>query len=371
MVRETAVTPPRGPGPEGSDRSYIDWAAILAGAAIAAGSSVVLTTFAAGLGLGAISADPTEGISGFGLVLTALFTAISMVAVYMLGGYIAGRMRKRVDAADKDEITARDGIHGLVVWALGMLVGGMLAMNAVGSGARAVGSAAGTAVEAAGSAVGGVAQGAGQLAGGAISGVGQMVGGAASGAGQLAAGATENAGELSDMLPEGMQANPLDYLTDGLLRQDEPGAGYSEAALRREVSGIIMTLVRTGEISEADQQYLRSAVAARTGLSEAEVNQRVQQAIAQARQIRQEAEQRLEEAEQALQQARQEAEAAVANAKEEAIQAAENTRQAGVLTAFLLAASSLLAAVAAYIGAVRGGRHRDENKLWGGLRYHR
>ena len=40
-------------------------------------------------------------------------------------------------------------------------------------------------------------------------------------------------------------------------------------------------------------------------------------------------------------------------------------------SAFLLAASSLVAGAAAYIGAVRGGRHRDENKLWGGLRYHR
>ena len=37
----------------------------------------------------------------------------------------------------------------------------------------------------------------------------------------------------------------------------------------------------------------------------------------------------------------------------------------------LIAASSLIAGAAAYIGAVRGGRHRDESKLWGGLRYHR
>ncbi len=344
--------------------SYIDWAAILAGTAIAAGSSVVLTAFATGLGLGSISAEPDQGISGWALILTALFTAISMVAIYMLGGYIAGRMRRRIDRGDRDEVTARDGIHGLVVWSLGMLVGGMLAVNAVGSGARAVGSAAETAVQTAGSAVGGIAQGAGQVAGGAISGVGQLVGGAAQGAAQ-------GASSLADMLPEGLQNNPVDYLTDGLLRRAQPEAGYSEAALRREATSILVQLVRTGEISDADVEYLKSAVAARTGLTEAEVEQRVNQAVAQARDVRQQAEQKLQQAQEALQQAQDQAAAAAEDAKQKAIQAAEDARQAGVLTAFLLAASALIAAVAAYIGAVRGGRHRDENKLWGGLRYHR
>ena len=63
-------------------RGYVDWGAILAGAAIAAGTSIVLTTFAAALGLGAISAEPDGNmVSGWGLALTALFTVISMVAI--------------------------------------------------------------------------------------------------------------------------------------------------------------------------------------------------------------------------------------------------------------------------------------------------
>ena len=91
-----------------------------------------------------------------------------------------------------------------------------------------------------------------------MSGAGQAVGGAAAGVGQAAEGT------LGDALPEGLASNPLDYLTDGLLRQNTPAAGYSEAALRREVSGILMSLIRTGEISETDRQYLVSAAAART-----------------------------------------------------------------------------------------------------------
>lgn len=353
-----------GEGSGGGERGYVDWGAILAGAAIAAGTSVVLTGFATGLGLGSISADPAEGISGFGLILTGVVTAVSMAAAYMLGGYIAGRMRRRVEGAARDEVTARDGIHGLVVWSIGMIVGGLMALSAVTGGAKAVGSAAGTAVEAAGSLAGGVAQGAGQLAGGAIAGAGQLVGGTAQGIGQAAGPA------LQDMLPAGLQANPLDYLTDSLLRPGEPQQGSSDATLRREAGGIIMTLIRTGEISEADQEWLRSVVAARTGLSEEEVQARVSATIEQARVMRAEAEQRLEEARAAAEQARAEAEEALERARQEAVDAAEAARQAGVLTAFLLTASALLAAAAAYVGAVKGGRHRDEGKLWGWLSYH-
>lgn len=363
MARETTVIR-AGEISGGGERGYVDWAAILAGAAIAAGTSIVFAGFATAIGLGSISTEPGEETSGFGLILTALFTAISMAAAYMLGGYIAGRMRRRVDGAGRDEVTARDGIHGLVVWAIGMIIGGMMALGAVSSGAKAVGSAAGTAVEAAGSLAGGVAQGAGNLVGGVGSGAGQLAGGAAQGLGQAAAPA------LQDMLPEGLQANPLDYLTDSMLRPSTPQPGASDAAMRREAGGIIMNLIRTGEISEPDQAFLRSAVAARTGLSEAEVQSRVNATVEQAQSMRAEAEQRLQEAQAAAEQARAEAEQSLERARQEAVDAAEAARHAGILTAFLLTASALLAAAAAYVGAVRGGRHRDEGTIWGWLSYH-
>ncbi|MRX50305.1 hypothetical protein GI374_07555 [Paracoccus sp. S-4012] len=332
----------------GGERGYVDWGAILAGAAIAAGVSVVLTGFAAGLGLGAISADPDENmISGWGVALTGLFTVIGMVAAYMLGGYIAGRMRRPAGSADRDELTARDGIHGLVVWALGMILGGILAMGAVTGTARAVGDAAGTAVEAAGAAVGGIAQGAGQLAGGIASGVGQA-----------AAPAIEQA--------QASPGNPLDYITDRMLRQTPPPAAATPqgaadpATMRAEVSAILGNALVTGEMSEADQAYLRDVIAARTGLPPAQVEARAAEAVQSAQQLRAEGEQRLAEAQQAAQEV-----------ADQAIEAAEAARHAAILSAFLLAAAALVAAVAAYIGAVKGGRHRDEGRLWGGLRYHR
>ncbi len=346
--------------------SYVDIPAILAGTVVALGIGLVATTFGAAVGLGSISAREGEGL-GFGaVILPALWMIVSMVATYMAGGYIAGRMRRRMDRASPDEVTARDGIHGLAVWGLAAIIGAMVAASAIGAATNAVGSAAATAVQAAGSAVGGIAQGAGQLAGGAISGLGQAAGGAAAAA----------APALSDALPEGFQANPLDYITDTLLRPGQPGAapaGTSPAAppatasdevLRREISGIFANLVRTGEISDPDRQYLVSAAAARTGLSEAEINQRVDQAIASARQMRATAEQTLANAQAEAQRLAQEAE-------QKARDAAETARKAGVLSAFMLAASMLVAAFAAYKGAVYGGEHRDEGRIWGGLSYRR
>ena len=369
-VRETVIRPGEPVhGAGGGDRGYVDWGAIFAGAAIAAGTSIVMTTFAAALGLGAISADDANKVSGFGLVLTGLFTVISMVAAYMLGGYIAGRMRRRVDGAQRDEVTTRDGIHGLVVWALGMLVGGMLAMNVVGSGAKAVGSAATSAVEAVGSAVGGVAQGAGQLAGGAISGVGQAVGGVAQGAGQAAGPA------IADALPAGFTANPLDYIRDSLLRPAQVAAQSPQPGttdnVPAEIAAILANVVRTGEITDADRAYLTQVVAARTGLSQQEVDQRVNQAVQGAQNMRAEAEKKLEEAKAQAEKLKAEAAVAAEEAKQKAIEAAETARHTGILTAFLLAASALIAAAAAYIGAVKGGRHRDEGKIWGWLSYNR
>nr|MDX8305918.1 hypothetical protein [Agrobacterium rosae] len=76
---------------ENPSRSFVDWPAIFAGTAIASGTVAVLTAFAGGLGLNAISADNGGELSITWLIVTGLFVVLSMVASYMLGGYITGR----------------------------------------------------------------------------------------------------------------------------------------------------------------------------------------------------------------------------------------------------------------------------------------
>lgn len=350
-----------------SDAGYVDWGAIFAGAVVAAGAMLVFTTFAGALGLGSVSVGKDGGISTFGLIVTGLFAAISVVAVYMLGGYVAGRMRRGVVDASADETTARDGLHGLVVWGLGMLVAGTFAASLIGGTARTVGSAAQTAVQATGSAAGGIAQGAGQLLGGAASGAGQAVGGAVQ-------GASNAAPSLRDMLPEGVQANPVDYLVDQMVRPNSgQGAGQpqDQAAAQKQVATVLMNVVRTGNISDGDRTFLRDQIVSRTGLSADDADGRVKEAVDKSQAIRADAQKRVDDAKAEAERVKAEALKRFEDAKTQAADAAEKARVASILTAFLLAASALVAAASATMGAVWGGRHRNEGTIWKGISYNK
>lgn len=351
---------------ENPNRSYVDWPAIFAGTAIASGTMAVFTAFAGGLGLNAISADNGGDISITWLIITGLFVVVSMVASYMLGGYIAGRMRRPVsDTTLRDERTTRDGVNGLVVWGIGTVVSAFLALGVISGGAKAVGSVAQTAVEATGSAVGGAAQGVGQLAGGVVSGAGNALGGVAQGAGQAAAPSIEQS------LPQGLKTNPIDYFTDTMLRTDTPAPGTdpNAADFQRQAGAILSNLLSTGEISDGDKAWLANQIVARTGIPQADAQTRVNQTVERVQAVRAAAQQKVDEAQKKLEELKAQAVKAAEDAKTAAADAAEKARITGILTAFLLAASSLVAAVAAYIGGVHGGRHRDEGRVWGGLAY--
>ncbi|WP_320197474.1 hypothetical protein RMR16_020550 [Agrobacterium sp. rho-13.3] len=361
MVDSTGIEP-------NNNRSYVDWPAIFAGAAISSGAVAVLTAFAGGLGLSSISANDGGDISTIWLIITALFVVISMVGSYMLGGYITGRMRRPAGSADRNELTIRDGVNGLVVWGLGTVVSAVLALSVVTGAAKAVGSVAQTAVEATGSVVGGAAQGAGQLAGGIASAAGSAVGGIAQGAGQAAAPTIEQA------LPQGAKSNPVDYFTDVLLRTDpqttQPG-DQNVVDFQRQASGVLTNLLTTGEISDADRTWLANQIAARTSISQADAQTRVNETVGRIQAIRTDAQKKVDDAKKQIEDLQAQAAKALEEAKTKAADAAEKARVAGILSAFLLAASALISAAAAYIGAVHGGRHRDEGRIWGGLNYNK
>jgi hypothetical protein len=309
--RTQAMTDLSGPD-HALNRSYIDWAAIAGGVVVATAIGTIFTGFGAALGLSALSAEPGAGSGTLALVLTALWMIVTLVVSYMTGGYVAGRMRRRVDQATADEVSTRDGINGLVVWGTGIIIATMLVSSAVSSTVSAAGSVVSAAATATGSALGGVVQGA------------------------------------AGMLP----ADPVAAVTDMLIRPaqvDPTTADKSELA--RQTASILGTAVTTGAISDADRAYLVSATAAQTGLTPAEVNTRVDAAIASAVK------------------ARDDATAMADEAKKTAIAAAETARISAVLTAFILAAAALVAAAASVIGAVKGGQHRDAGKIFGGLSF--
>lgn len=119
-------------------QSATDWSAILAGAVVSAGVASIFATFGVAVGLASIS--PYEGDKSafaalLALALWAVWTAVSSV---MVGAYITGRMRRRFIGVSADEVSVRDGIHGLAVWGGALLLGAWL----VGSGIDAAVDAA-------------------------------------------------------------------------------------------------------------------------------------------------------------------------------------------------------------------------------------
>lgn len=322
-----------------SEGSYVDWSAVFAGTVVAVAIGLLLTTFGAALGLSSLTLDGSDNSSTFELILTALWMVLTLVAAYLAGGYISGRMRRRVESADREEVTTRDGINGLVVWGLGTILSAILlssavsfAVNTAGSVVSGAGQAAGAVVQAAGTAVGGVASGAANVVGAAI--------------------------------PDAAKNDPTEYLSNQLLRpaQVDPATADS-AQLAQQVGSIVVNVYRTGEVSDADRAYMASAVAARTDLTQTEATARVDQVIADAKTARQ-------QAAEAIDTAKAEAQKMVDDAQAAALEAARVARNAGILTAFVLAAAVLIAGVASYAGAVHGGRNRDEGRTFYGLRYH-
>lgn len=310
----------------------MDWPAIIAGGVVASAIGVVFTGFGAALGLSALSPQPNEGSGTLSLILTGLWALITILVSYGAGGYIAGRMRRRVDTATPDEVAARDSIHGMVVWGLGVLIGAWIAGSVIGTAANAVGNVVGGAAQA----VGSVVQGAGQAAGG------------------LASAATETATSIGDEESEGgldlSGFNPIEAINNRLLRPATGEAIDPDATVSPVARDVLFEVARAGELSEEDRAILVEEVARNSTLTEAEVNERIDQAVTQITQLRDEAQQRVDQAADA------------------ARDAADAARRAAVLTGFLVAAGFAIALAAAMYGAGIGGRHRDEGRLWGGFR---
>jgi hypothetical protein len=99
------------------------WGPIVAGAIAAAALASVLHGFALAIGLSVSSAAPTWRDASIALmVLSGLYVILAALASYGLGGYVAALMRSRVTAATPEDVEFRDGLHGLLVWALATML---------------------------------------------------------------------------------------------------------------------------------------------------------------------------------------------------------------------------------------------------------
>ncbi|QCO54708.1 hypothetical protein EOK75_02210 [Pseudorhodobacter turbinis] len=261
-----------------SDLRYVDWSAIFAGAFLATALTIVLLSFGAAFGLSMASPMPGEGVSLRWITIASgiwlIWTAVSSFAA---GGYLTGRLRRRLPYTNEDEVEARDGAHGVVVWAVGAVMGGFLAISGVTGTLSAIGNTAGATLEAA----------------------------------------------------DGQLAAATDYTSSTLLRGE---ASQGSDAAKAEVAAILLNGITAGKFAEGDRQYMTNVVAAETQLDAAAAEARVNTAID---------------------------EGLVARAQ--TIEAIDQTRLAGMIAAFVLAATMLVSGAAAYFAAVTGGSHRNAN----------
>ena len=117
----------------------VDWAAILAGAAMATAIGLILLTFGAALGLNVSSAFDADGPSRIAVVMAGgLWLLWVQLFSFYIAGYVAARLRGRVASLSEHETEVRDGLHGLLVWATGVIVAATIAFGGV-AGAQAMG----------------------------------------------------------------------------------------------------------------------------------------------------------------------------------------------------------------------------------------
>lgn len=262
------------------------WGAILGGAFAAAGVTFILMALGSGLGFASVSPWSDSGATASTLTAAA---AIWLVVVQWLssglGGYLTGRLRTKWVGVHNHEVFFRDTAHGFLTWAVATVAGAVLLASAVGSviggGAQAVGSAAS-----------GLAQGAGMAAG-------------------------------------EMQSDPSAYFVDRLYRADHPTVPDQDN--RAETGRIILNGLKIGDLPAADRTYLAQMVAGRTGLSQAEAEQRVDSVVAQAKDV---------------------------GVKAQA--AVDAARKGAAKLAIFTAISMLIGAFIAAAAAALGGRDRDE-----------
>ncbi|MDP9009744.1 MAG: hypothetical protein M3N91_13735 [Pseudomonadota bacterium] len=275
-------------------KSAASWPAILAGAVIAAAATLILMALGSGVGLASISPWSNHGVSVKTFAVTgAIWLIVTQWISAGLGGYIAGRLRTRWIGTHTHEVFFRDTAHGLITWAVATLVVGAVLSSSVMHGVGAAGHAAA------------------EVASGGMQGGMQ---------GAMQSSASQNSPASA-------------YSIEKLFRSTGSGGpGTPSTDPRAETGHIIAEALANGSVPEADRAYLADQVAARTGISHADAQVRVDAFIA-----------------------------SVMQAQEKLKAEADAARKAAAETSIFLALSMLVGAFIASVAAAIGGRLRDEH----------
>jgi hypothetical protein len=209
----------------------VSWAAVLAGAVASLALTLVLLSFGAGMGFSVVSPWGTSGVSATTFKTgTGLYFIVMAMISSAVGGYLAGRLRTKWVGVQANEVHFRDTAHGFLAWATASVLGAVLLASPATS----------------------------------------LVGGTLAGATQ---GAANNA-----------QSSPMSGYVDTLLRSENPSAQGQQSGddQRGEMMRLFTTSFRNGnDVNSADRTYVAKVVSARTGLSQADAERRVNDVVTQ------------------------------------------------------------------------------------------
>ena len=203
--------------------TFLQWSAIVAGALVALALSLVLIAFGSALGFGVLSSSPTWRDTSPALtVASGIYLLLTALVSFGLGGYVAGRLRERWHStAHANVVEFRDGVHGVVSWAIAAVVSGLvIAASVSGVASKAIAPAAASPAATAG---------------------------------------------------EPLIAYELDRLFRAERHPSEPGLDYSRA----EAGRILLAATGRQGISSEDRIYLARLVAANTGIALPDAERRV------------------------------------------------------------------------------------------------
>lgn len=204
---------------------FLNWSAVIAGAITGAALSLVLLAFGSAIGLSVASTAPTwRDTSATLAVISGLYLLLAAVVSFGFGGYVAGRLRTRWTATlHNDFVEFRDGTHGLVAWALAVVISGIAAALIAGTLASKAVPPAATPTTAAGEAL-------------------------------------------------------IAYDLDRLFRSDRRPQGDPSYS-RAEASRILLAATSREGLKADDRGYLARVVAAQTGVAQPDAQKRVDEAV--------------------------------------------------------------------------------------------